>query len=154
MEPGPDDERDAVVVHEPGGRWFWLGLVVGWAVMAYAVWGIFIDHDATNPTGLARWVLGGALAHDLLLAPAVLLLGAVLARWLPGSVRGPITGALALSGIVVLFAFPLVRGYGRHELNPSTLPLDYGTNVAVVVGLIWIAALAIIVVRSARRNRP
>ena len=59
-----------------GGRWFWLGLAVGWTVMAYALWGVFADHDATNPPGLARWVLGGALAHDVLIAPAVLLVGA------------------------------------------------------------------------------
>jgi hypothetical protein len=160
-DTGPDtgdatgtDAGDAGVDRGPGGRWFWLGLAAGWSVMAFAVWGIFADRDATNPAGLARWALGGALAHDLLLAPAVLLIGAVLARWLPPSVRGPISGALALTGTAVLFAYPSVRGCGHHELNPSTLPLDYRTNVLTVVGLIWVATVSIIVIRTARRGRP
>lgn len=153
MIDAADAGADATIDDGPGGRWFWLGLAAGWSVMAWAAWGILADHDATNPSGLARWALGGALLHDLVLAPVVLLVGAILARRLPASVRGPISGALALSGIVVLFAYPLVRGFGRHEQNSSTLPLDYTTNVVVVVGLVWLATLAVIVVRIARRRR-
>jgi len=150
-----DLEREAgdVGEAEPRGTVFWVGLVVGWVIMAFGVRGVLDERDATNPAGLARWALGGAVVHDAVVAPVVLLVGAWLGRWLPAPVRGPVRGALVLSAIVVVFSYPLLRGFGRHELNASTLPGDYPASVAVVVGLIWSAAVALIAVRALRRRR-
>lgn len=141
------------VERDPGGWWFWVGLVVGWATMAFGLRGVLDDHDATNPAGLARWVLGGAVAHDAVVAPLVLLVGTWLGRWLPASVRGPVRGALVLTAIVVVYSYPLLRGFGRRELNASTLPGDYPTSVAMVVGLIWSASAALVALRALRRRR-
>jgi len=132
-------------------RWpFWLGLAIGWAVIAYAVWGIFDQSGGTNPPQLARWVFGSLVVHDALIAPIATVGGLVLAWFLPSLVRGPILGALALSLIVWVFSIPLVRAYGRHAGNSSTLPSDYGRNVWIVIAAIWVSALAVIVIRWSR----
>ena len=55
---------------------------------------------------------------------------------------------------MLVFSYPLLRGYGRHPLNSSTLPLDYTTNVIIVIAAIWIIAIVVIVVRTLRRGRP
>jgi hypothetical protein len=95
---------------------------------------------------VARWVVGLALAHDLVLAPLVLGVGAAVRRGVPGRARPFVTGGLVASGALVLVAWPAVRGYGRLAGNPSILPRDYGTGLAVAVGATWllvgVAALA------------
>jgi hypothetical protein len=68
----------------------------------------------------------------------------------PARVRGALAGALALSAIVVAFSIPLVRAYGRHELNSSTLPHDYLANVVVVLVVIWSIGIAVVVWRCLR----
>lgn len=154
----PSDEGpDAGAVDPgPGGPWFWSGLAIGWAVMAYGVWGIFDQSDLTQPPALARWVLGSAIAHDALLAPPVAVVGVALAFVVPRWLRGPVRAALAVSGIVVLFSYPALRGFGRREGNPSILPLDYTRNVALVLAAIWVVALVTAVWRRAadRPGRP
>jgi hypothetical protein len=59
--------------------------------------------------------------------------------------------------VVALFSYPLVRGYGRLTHNPTSLPHNYATNLAAVVGTIWgVAALAAVVnlVRRALAGEP
>jgi hypothetical protein len=153
--PTPTDPaagRDATKEEHarPGGPAFWVGLVVGGAVMGYAVWGILEDRADTNPAALARWVIGADLLHDLLLAPIVTVVALALGRVLPDRARAPVTAAMALSGLVVLFSWPLLRGYGRHPLNGSALPRSYGPDVALVVGLVWLIALVAVAGRLVR----
>ena len=37
----------------PRTRWFWVGLALGWAVMAYGIWGALANADRTEPIQLA-----------------------------------------------------------------------------------------------------
>lgn len=46
-------------------RAFWAGVVAGWAIIAFGVWGLFMDANQTNPASWVKWFLGGALVHDL-----------------------------------------------------------------------------------------
>jgi len=142
---GPEAPDEAT-----GGAVFWVGLVVGGAVMAYAVWGMVDQYDAANPPALARWLIGGALLHDLLLAPIVTVVGLVLARLLPRRARGTVLAATALSVLVIVFSIPMVRGFGARPGNPSALPLDYGRNVALVVGAVWVVAAVVVALRWRR----
>jgi uncharacterized membrane protein len=137
-------------VEQRYGATFWIGLALGWTIMAYAIWGAIQERDGTNPTILVRWVVGLALTHDLLLAPLVAIGGLLLAWLLPARVRGPIAAACATTGIIVLFAWPLLRQYGHRELNDSALPLDYTRNVIVLIALTWFVAIAVTVVRIVR----
>jgi hypothetical protein len=135
------------------GATFWIGLAIGWGVMGYAFLGI-----ATNvwledrPMKVAVWVLAGLVAHDLLIAPMVTAVGLAMAWFLPRWLRGPVAGALALSGLVLLFSYPLLRAFGRRHVNPSILPQDYGRNVALLLAIIWSIALVVIAVRVIGRR--
>jgi hypothetical protein len=134
--PSVDGERD----EGPRGWSFWAGLAVGWSVIAFGIVDLVRHADATNPPGLARWVLGGLLVHDLLLAPVVAIALVGIQRWTRPPWRGPVTAALATTALVVLFAFPLLRGYGRRPANPSALPRDYVVATVCIIGAIWVAA--------------
>lgn len=160
LEPALDTARDPATgpagpgpVPQRYGASFWIGLALGWAIMAYALRGVFDEYGNTNPPQLVRWVIGAAVLHDLLLAPVVTALAVVLAKVLPRWARGPVIGALALSALVAVFSVPLVRTFGRRELNSSTLPLDYGRNVVIVIVGIWLVAAVMVVVRGIRGRR-
>ena len=136
--PAAGDERS---------RWFVPALVVGWVIIGMALVGMVRDTSRTKPTELVRYVLGFALLHDLVVAPLVVLVGWLLTRFVPSVARGPVRGALALSALVAVFSWPLLRRYGEHATNNSALPLDYGRTVPIVLAAIWAVALTIIAVR-------
>lgn len=128
----------------PAGPRFWISAAVGWTVIGWGVYGIFANSLDTRPANLAKFVVGGALLHDLLVAPVVILAGVLIARAVPARARGPVQAALVISGIVALFAWPLVRAYGLAANNPTSLPHNYGLNLLVVLGVVWaVAACAI-----------
>jgi hypothetical protein len=137
----------------PHGALFWTGAAVGWAVMVFAVWGILGDPGATNPSQLVRWVVGAALVHDLLIAPVVTAVAVLLARRAPPWWGRPVGWAAAASATIVLFAVPLVRGFGEHVLNASALPRDYTANLIAVVAMIWAATALTVTVRALGRRR-
>ena len=140
LEPGRDDDHRA-------GPLFWISAAIGWAVIAWGLRGIF-DHSLdTRPANLARFVVGGALLHDLIVAPLIIGAGVLLARAVPGRARAVVQGALAISGIVALFSYPLVRGFGLAVNNPTSLPHNYTAGLLIVLGVVWAVATSLVVVR-------
>lgn len=137
------------VAHRDGGRLFWITTVIGWSVMAGAVIGAVADRRDAQPTVLARWLVGAALLHDLLWLPIVALVGAVLARaGRGGRVPAAVRWAIATSAVLVLIAWPFVRGYGRNRGNPSLLPRNYAHGLVAYLLLTWfLAGLALAVGR-------
>lgn len=121
---------------------FWVSAVLGWAVIAYAVRGLLQHHVDTRPANLAKFFVGGALAHDLLFAPVVLLAGVLLARFAPRPARALLQAGLLVSGCLVLFSYPLVRDYAKVIHNPSSLPHNYTVNLALTLGAVWAAVIA------------
>ncbi|MQY04712.1 hypothetical protein [Actinomadura macrotermitis] len=100
----------------------------GVALMAIGARGLFLH--VPDLLGWAKWVVGAVVLHDAVLAPAVLLAGAVTAR------RHVLQGALAVGGVITLVALPMVLRLGRHPDNPSILPLDYGRNLLIVLAAV------------------
>lgn len=131
------------------GAGFWVSAALGWAVIGVGLRGIFEKHVDTRPGELARFVVGGALLHDLLVAPVVIVVGVVVARAVRGPARSLVQAALVVTAVVALFAYPLVRAYGLATNNPTSLPRNYGANLLVVLGLVW-AAAALLVLRRLR----
>lgn len=121
----------------PRRAMFWVGVVVGWGFILFGIRGLLMDRAASAPAGFAKWFIGLAIVHDALLAPLVLVGGWLVGRALPRRAAVPVQLGLATSGLLFLYAWPLVRGYGRRESNPSALPLDYGRNFAVSLIVIW-----------------
>jgi hypothetical protein len=137
------------VTHQP--RWpVVAGALLGVACAAVGVASLVHEAHDTHPLVTATWVVGLALAHDLLLVPVVLVVGTVVHRVVPG--RTLVVGGLIVSGVLGLVAWPLVRGYGRSAGNPSILPRDYGHGLVVALAATWAAVLALHVLRRLRRG--
>ena len=155
MRNRDDDRRDRRADHRTTserGALFWFSAVAGWALIGWGLRGALHHHVDTRPASLARFFLGGALIHDLLLAPAVLAGGVALARVVPGRVRAPVQAALIISGTVALFAYPEIRGFAHALHNPTSLPHNYTVNTAIVVGVVWAGALVVAIARRGIRR--
>ena len=150
-ENGHDSER---VDADKGGLGFWLSAAVGWLVIAAGLRGIVQNSVDTRPGNLARFVVGGALLHDLIVAPLVIVVAVLVGRAVPGRARAVVQGALVVSAVVALFSYPLVRAYGLATNNPTSLPHDYATNLLVVLGVVWAVAAALVVARMRRPPAP
>ena len=125
----------------------WLVILVGFAVMAWSIRGVFVEAERTAPASWFTWLIGGALVHDLIVLPLVLLVGAGFAALgRPGLARS-LRWAIAVGAILTVASFPVVARFGARDDNPTILPLPAGRNlllvwvgllaVAVVVGLVW-----------------
>jgi hypothetical protein len=133
------------------GKLFWLGTAAGWAIILYGLRGVFHHSLDTRPAQLVRFWLGGALAHDLLLAPAVLGIGVILTRVVPGHRRAAVQRALIICGPMALFAYPQIRGYGHALHNPTSLPHNYTANLLVVTGAVVAAVIAMGLIHRRRK---
>jgi Ca2+/Na+ antiporter len=130
---------------------FWVCLVAGWSIIITT---LVMQADNVwlrgNLDNLGIWVGGTLIVHDVLLAPLVITVGWGVGRVAPKMAVGPIRGALAISALVVLFAYPLLRGFGRRAANPTILPLDYRREVVIVLISVWLVATVIVILRMLR----
>lgn len=126
---------------------------VGVAAMLWAAYLTLTGGKATNPVGVATWLVAGLVLHDAVLAPAVVAAGWVLARVLPPWLRAPVqTGALVV-GVLTLASVPLLLGRGRRPDNPSADPLDYPRNLLLVVAVVVVVCAGWALVLWWRRAR-
>jgi divalent metal cation (Fe/Co/Zn/Cd) transporter len=118
---------------------------VGIAIIAYALVGLLrgapAGITATKPVLWAVWILGVAIAHDLVVAPLTMGVGKVL-RLAPASIRRSLQAALTVSAIVTVVAIPLLRASGRPSSNPTLVPRDPVRDWLVLLVVIW--ALAVV----------
>ncbi|MDQ6928153.1 MAG: hypothetical protein M3159_05750 [Actinomycetota bacterium] len=137
----------------PRSKLFWPLALLGWLVMTYAIRGIFMHSRDTNPSQLFRLLVGLDLVHDLVLAPLVIAAGYGLTKLVPARVRPPVTAGLFVSAAVVLYSYPLVRGFGRFAaFNSSRLPNNYATGLVVVLAAIWVVTGVLVAVRLRRHQ--
>ena len=144
----PDSHRDR-------GPRFWVTAAAGWALILWGVRGALLHRVETHPPELVRYLLGGALVHDLVVAPLVLLIGLGLARAVPARWRSYVQVGAVITACLALFSYPLVRGFGHVHRNPTSLPYNYAANLAIVLGVVWltIAVVAVVATAKARRRR-
>ncbi|HEX3395003.1 MAG TPA: hypothetical protein VHS52_10780 [Acidimicrobiales bacterium] len=141
--PQPSDHR--------AGPAFWVSAALGWTVIAVGLRGLLSHRIDTRPANLATFVAGGALLHDLVIAPAVLLIAVALTRLVPSRARATVQGALLITGVLALFSYPLVRAFGLATHNPTSVPRNYALNLTVVLGLVWAVAAGALIVQLRRR---
>ncbi|WP_241835292.1 hypothetical protein [Pseudofrankia asymbiotica] len=125
----------------------------GLVVIGYGIHGLFTMTRATHPPQAARWLIGGVLVHDLVIVPVTAVVGLLLTRFVRAPYRAVVQGALLVSAAVALASLPLWRGYGGSPDNPTVNPLPYGRNLAIVLGAVWAAAVALIAIRVMRARR-
>src|SRR4051794_12867955 len=136
--------------HEHGAV-FWVATTAGAVIVAFGIRGLLHDSALTKPNDLGRWLLGAGVIHDALIAP-VLVVAGFLTRRLPASARVPVRLGLAATALLVVVTWPLVHAYGVRAANPTVLPHDYGSNVSIAIGAIWITVAAAVGLRHWRRR--
>jgi Na+/melibiose symporter-like transporter len=135
-------DRPPALPETTSRRGLLIGLVLGVPVIGYGLRGAFVDADDTHPTELARWVIGAALVHDLVVVPVAAAVALLVRRFTPRRAWPPVRSGLVATGIFVAVGWPFFRGYGRDPTNPSLLPRNYGAGVAAAVVVIWLVVAA------------
>lgn len=140
---------------DEAGRGFWVALVVGGALIA---WGAFLFLDATpslaRRVNFVAWVVGLNLAHDAVAIPAVLAIGAVVARVAGRGWRAPLQAAMLTTGTVLLVAAAPLFGTAEVSRNPTVQPLAYPSATLTVLAVVWGPALDWGVVRRFQLRSP
>lgn len=137
----------------PSGAPWRIGLIVGATIFAIGLVGLLHNARETRPGNWLEYVAGALIAHDALLAPAVLASGFLLTRLVPAAIRSGLQATLAVCGAVALISIPVLKAAGRQPDNPSLLPHDYGTNLAIVLALVFAAGMLLTLGRAARARR-
>ena len=137
-----------------------VGLAVGLPVIAYGVRGMLVDADRTHPAELAGWIVGAAVVNDALVVPVAMGAAWLARRITPARAWPPVRSGLLATGVVLLVAWPFVRGYGRDPTIPSLLERNYAVGVTAAIGATWIAvavwiavSIALAIVVGRRRGR-
>lgn len=142
---GRDHDHDLDTRVESVPAWlFWGATGLGIAVIGFGVYGAWIHRGAgildVRLRPMLTWGIGAIAAHDLLFAPTVLLVGRSLRTVRPASLRAPLQAGLAVTAVLTLLAFPLIRGYGVRASEPSRLPLNYTVGYLALVALVWVGS--------------
>jgi hypothetical protein len=140
------------VTPPPLSPWRYLLYAAGSAMIGYGLWGQLYGDD-TKPVRVAALVVVAALVHDLVLAPAVLLLAVVLRRLLPRWVGSRTQGAALIGFCLFLVAIPGLGRYGVREDNPSVLPRDYTEGLLLALAVVVLGTVLSAVVAKVRRRR-
>jgi uncharacterized membrane protein len=123
-----------------------VGLALGVPVMLFGVRGVLLDARDTHPAELARWLVGAAVVHDLVLLPVVGALGWGLRRLTPAPAWPMVRAGAIVVGTLALVAWPYAASYGASPGNPSLLPRDYvlgpALAAAAIAALTAVAAVA------------
>jgi hypothetical protein len=133
----------------------WLVIIGGFSVMAWALLGVFREHERTAPASWFTWVIGGAVLHDAVLLPLVLLVGMAFAPISRPGLRSALRWAVAVGAVVTLASIPVLGRFGARADNPSLLPLPYVRNIVILWCVLLIGAAGVGVLldwRLARRE--
>jgi hypothetical protein len=119
---------------------------LGAAGLALMAVGLYLLVTGGQFKGVALWLAGAVVLHDLLVAPLVLAVGLLLAL-LPA--RGLLRGALVTAGCLTVIALPVLLAPGTPH-NPSVLPLDYPRNWLLTLAAVAAVTAAVLVARRLR----
>jgi hypothetical protein len=92
--------------------------IPGLAALAYAATRLR-DVPADAWASVLTWLAAGVLLHDGLLAPIVIGLCVLAARWLPAPWRAPAVVGLVCWGSLTLVAIPVLSGNGVDPTNET-----------------------------------
>ncbi len=137
---------------------------LGVLTMAWGAWLVLRGGRATDPVGVAAWLGGVVIVHDVVLAPAVVVLSVVAAHVLKPRPRAVVQSAFVVCATVAVTSAPLWLGRLVHRLptaNSSVDPWDYPRNLVLVLGGV-VAVVAgsaaarawLPTARNARKVRP
>lgn len=119
----------------------------GLALAAYGCWRL-LALGTSNLLATMRWLVGGVVLHDALLAPLTILVVVVAVRLVPRSVLSAWAIALIVIAPVTILSIPVLGRFGARPTEPSLLDRHY---VLGWLGLVGVVGLAILVGTFASR---
>lgn len=114
-------------------------IAIGLALMVVGGLVLLEDVSPTRYGGILLWLAGAIIIHDGVIAGLVIAVNLVLrkaGRAVPLGVLAIIQGAVVIGAIVALIVFPQIVKQGIGTLNPTILPLDYWSNLALFYGVL------------------
>lgn len=129
--------------------------LAGLAALAWGGWlAVEFALGAREAEQVLFWFVAGPLAHDLVVAPVVGLVGLALVRVVPAAWRAPVAVGAVCSAVLALLAVPLLwRPFGVAA-NPGLHDADYVSRLAVALGVVWAAVLLSGLATRRRRGSP
>jgi len=128
-------------------------ILAGVAGLGYAALGLLTDPDV-KLAGVLIFLVAVLAVHDGLWMPAVLGVGALIDRFVPARRRRPVRVGLLVAAAVAVVGLPMALSPGRPADNPSVLPLHYGRNLALVLGVLVLVTLIFASRKKVERPAP
>jgi len=125
-------------------------VAAGVAMIAFALFGGGASSLLMSP--YLRFVVVVTLVVLVLLLPVAMAAGWLIGKLVPVVARPVVQGAFIATALIVGIALPSVLGRGRESVLPSALPRNYASGLWGVLAVVWGGALALIVLRIARRR--
>ena len=144
---------DARAVEEaPRRPYYYVFLVAGWGLIGYALTEMVLHASSANPPQLFILLVGLNVVNDLVVVPVTIGLALLARRLCPPWLLAPVQLGLIVTAAVLVYAAPIVGGFGRSAAaGASRLPWNYTQNVAVVLGVVW-GVVVLLAVWSWRRR--
>lgn len=125
----------------------------GVAMMGFGAWTLWVEKARIGqPASIGRWVVGGVIGHDAILAPAVFIACALVGRLTGPRVRRALALFLLAGGSLVIVGLPDILRRGDNP-NPTVTPLDYPRNLAIALGAVAVIAVLSVVAGGVRDRR-
>jgi hypothetical protein len=130
-----------------------LRLLLGAAGVALVLVGLALlsEEGFGDLLGVAAWLVGGVLTHDAVLAPLVIVVGALAVPRLPPAFRAPSVVGLVVLASVTLMAVPVLGRFGAKADDPGLLNRPYAGLWLAFAALV---VVTVVVVSLARRYPP
>jgi hypothetical protein len=126
---------------------------VGLVMLVYGALRILQFPKVSKPVYLAEWLVAAVVVHDGVLAPIVAGIGWVLARAVPGRVRGYLQGGLIVAAVVSVFAVVLNHRRGHSAPGNALLTQDFVRNWVILLSIVAAATAGLYALRVVRDRR-
>lgn len=107
-----------------------------------------VGKSLSDLVNLVVVLAGGVIGHDAVIAPLVVVVGALVLPRLPTWSRAPIVAGLVVLLSVTLMAVPVLGRYGAKPDDPTLLDRPYG-----VLWLVFALLVAVVVVAASLLRR-
>lgn len=126
--------------------------------LAALVWGVvlaleFAFHSWRDGRSAIAYFLGGAIGHDLIIAPIVGVVGLLISTRVPVAWRTPLRVGASMSGVLALIAVPALWRAHAGQANPGLDDRNYALGLFVALVVVWVLALAGGLVRRHRVHK-
>ena len=125
-------------------KWRIALVVTGIVLLAIGGITLVVDVPFGRVIGVVPWLVGALVIHDVVSAGLVLAVSIAFRKTLfrlPIAVVLLIQGALVVGGLMSLIVIPAIVKKAVGTANPSVLPLDYATHLALFYAGLFVATV-------------